>query len=718
MNFRICLRLFFKISFSLMFISLFPINIVLGEEITEKNEEITENKIYKLEEIVITSTSKTKALDTPASVSIITGKELEEMGAKDAIEALKRVPGVLDTSASRPSVSIRGTKSIMAGGPVILIDGVPQKSGIYRYDQLDFIPVSQIERIEVLKSSGITFGPGSTRGVINIITKKGEKDKGAQGNISLSYGSWNTHNETGSILGKNKKTDYLLNFSNSESDGYEDEKSKKMSGMLKAGYNFSEDTRLGFRFSSTFYQTETARGMKKYKDQIENDRREKHFMESGKLVWHDEKEKKTLTTGLNFTHKNEKYFINSDLSYSSFDNIFHWDWDKYYSKDSSSSKTRLERADIEEEEQSLYNFNMSGGYHFDFSKVSYTPTIGIRYETTDFQTRTTFPYDVDDDRADSRHAKNVDIEEIGYGIFWDNDFTFIEKIGLKLGIRYDTTDIVYSDQTDDEFDRNEKMLSWSLAPSYHFNKKSNIYLLVEKGYWLPTPYYYYSAYSKRDEIIEPESTVTYELGYKHRFADFFNMALSVFKAICDDKIAVRYDDVGDSEGMDNVGTSETSGIELEVDGEINKYVGYRFAGSYLEAKWTDGDVKAYDDNNDYGVNDLDGKYIKDIPNYTFTVGVDTFPVKNSKISLDILTVGPYYVDYLNKFKHSSHTTVNIMASYKLDEWKFWIQGKNIFDEEVNHEYNSAGKEDANGNSISNYFVQDGLYLESGVTLKF
>jgi iron complex outermembrane receptor protein len=122
-----------------------------------------EKIIHKLDEIVVTSTRKAKAVDTPASLSIITGEELEEMGAKNIVEALGKIPGVVDSSTKGRSVVVRGNKSAMSGGPVILIDGVPQKMGDYRYSQFDFISISQIDRIEVLRSAGITYGPGAAR---------------------------------------------------------------------------------------------------------------------------------------------------------------------------------------------------------------------------------------------------------------------------------------------------------------------------------------------------------------------------------------------------------------------------------------------------------------------------------------------------------------------------------------------------------------------------
>ena len=50
------------------------------------NAQGEEDSTHELEEIVVTATHKTKMIDTPASISIITARELEEMGAKNIIK--------------------------------------------------------------------------------------------------------------------------------------------------------------------------------------------------------------------------------------------------------------------------------------------------------------------------------------------------------------------------------------------------------------------------------------------------------------------------------------------------------------------------------------------------------------------------------------------------------------------------------------------------------
>ena len=51
--------------------------------------------VHTLDEILVTATHETRVIDTPSSISIITGDELVEMGAKDITEALSKIPGLI-----------------------------------------------------------------------------------------------------------------------------------------------------------------------------------------------------------------------------------------------------------------------------------------------------------------------------------------------------------------------------------------------------------------------------------------------------------------------------------------------------------------------------------------------------------------------------------------------------------------------------------------------
>ena len=132
---------------------------------------------YSLGEVVVTATrTKKKDIDVPAATTVITAKEIKDSGAANASDVLSKVDGFVYKSfgpngaamgAMTNEVNVRGLK----GGALVLMNGNPIAwRGKYNLDQ---IPASQIERIEIVKGGGsVLYGSEAVAGVINIITKK------------------------------------------------------------------------------------------------------------------------------------------------------------------------------------------------------------------------------------------------------------------------------------------------------------------------------------------------------------------------------------------------------------------------------------------------------------------------------------------------------------------------------------------------------------------
>lgn len=674
-----------------------------------------EEKTHKLEEIVVTSTSKEKMLYTPTSISIITADEMEAMGAKNVVEALRRLPGVDDTSSRNAAISIRGTKSSMTGGPVILIDGVPQKVGDYRYDELSFIPVSQVERIEVLRSAGSAYGPGAARGVINVITKKSGKEP-FSGDVSGSYGSWKTTNVHGEVSGNLNQWDFYANATNYSTDGYEEEKQDRFSTLLKFGYNPSDSTRIGARFNYIENDHETADGFSKLDWQLEEYRTDIHFPKSetdSTLIWHNEKEQDIATVALDFSHKSHALYVDSFLSYTGYKEFYTRSKDLY-----------VKPANVYEDDkdQDTWAFALSGGYAMDFGKAGYTPRVGVDYENIDFGNDRTYPYNP----GKNTDKYVFDLEEEQYGLFLDNDFLFAERYALKIGGRLDTVRIDFRDRTPTKVDQDETMFSWQVAPSWHVSDKATLYASAARNYWFPSPRYYAWAAEKggeynRPEDLKPEENLTFEIGYKHLTHKALNINVTGYFVSYKDKFGTFYHPSSTrSLGQKNMGDAEGKGVELEVDGRITSLVGYRLSGAYQEIEWTSGTVRVYDwpSNNPIHA-DLDGNQIYHTPKVKAVVGLDFFPMEALTCSVDVNYTGKKYIDYLNRLEYPEKTTVDARISYRWKDWKFWVLGKNIFDEEIEYVSNQTGRlTGAGGDPKNYYFVQDGAYFEFGVGYHF
>lgn len=149
-----------------------------------------------LDEVVVTaSRSPDKVSDLPVNVSIITAADIANSTARTVQDLLSTLAGVHvfnnTGSADSAMVDLRGFGMTGISNTLILIDGVKQNTNDLLAPNLGVVPLSEIERIEVVRGSGaVAYGGGATGGVVNIITRSGFKAaNGVQ--ATLTAGSYN-----------------------------------------------------------------------------------------------------------------------------------------------------------------------------------------------------------------------------------------------------------------------------------------------------------------------------------------------------------------------------------------------------------------------------------------------------------------------------------------------------------------------------------------------
>ncbi len=106
---------------------------------------------------------------------VIENAELEQQiqGGKELKDALAQlIPGLDVSSQSRTNYGMN-----VRGRPlVVLVDGVRLNSSRTDSRQLDSIDPFNIDHVEVISGATALYGGGSTGGLINIVTKKGQPD--------------------------------------------------------------------------------------------------------------------------------------------------------------------------------------------------------------------------------------------------------------------------------------------------------------------------------------------------------------------------------------------------------------------------------------------------------------------------------------------------------------------------------------------------------------
>lgn len=148
---------------------------------------LEDNKV--LDEVVVVGYGVMKKSDLTGAVASVNSQKLGTMPAANAVEALQgKIAGVEIGAATEPgkapSILIRGNRSINASNsPLYVVDGIPR-------NEIDDIPVVDIESIEVLKDAASTaiYGSRGANGVILVSTKRGQANQPTNVSFSMYAG--------------------------------------------------------------------------------------------------------------------------------------------------------------------------------------------------------------------------------------------------------------------------------------------------------------------------------------------------------------------------------------------------------------------------------------------------------------------------------------------------------------------------------------------------
>lgn len=147
----------------------------------------------ELPTVVVSATrSEQSSITTPASINVISRKEIESSGASNLNEVLRGQAGIqvfdLYGDAGSTVVSLRGFAENANANILVMVDGRRLNYTDTRAPDLSHISLTDIERIEIIEgSAGVLFGDQAVGGVINIVTRKPEEFNAA---IELRMGSF------------------------------------------------------------------------------------------------------------------------------------------------------------------------------------------------------------------------------------------------------------------------------------------------------------------------------------------------------------------------------------------------------------------------------------------------------------------------------------------------------------------------------------------------
>ncbi|MEZ5702611.1 MAG: TonB-dependent receptor plug domain-containing protein [Burkholderiaceae bacterium] len=149
---------------------------------------------------VVTATRVAQPItDVVADVTVVDRAEIERSGASGVVDVLARLPGVSIARnggvGANASVYIRGAETRFTA---VFVDGVRVDSQSTGGATWNLIPVSQIDRIEVVRGpAAAVYGSDALGGVIQIFTRRGEA--GFSPSLEVGVGSQGTRKVAASL---------------------------------------------------------------------------------------------------------------------------------------------------------------------------------------------------------------------------------------------------------------------------------------------------------------------------------------------------------------------------------------------------------------------------------------------------------------------------------------------------------------------------------------
>jgi iron complex outermembrane receptor protein len=186
--------------------------------------------VAELATVVVSATKREiDVSDAPANVTVVSDKDIARRKVTRIGDALNEVPslymrgspnGDQSVGSGMGGLYLRGQSSA-SGRTMVMVDGVPMNSAYSGNVNWSGIDLSDVARVEVVPGAfSSLYGSNAIGGVINVITKRPEKEE-FKANLGYSWG--NAESVSGSLLYKNKLDNgfgFTLSYSKTDNQGY------------------------------------------------------------------------------------------------------------------------------------------------------------------------------------------------------------------------------------------------------------------------------------------------------------------------------------------------------------------------------------------------------------------------------------------------------------------------------------------------------------------
>jgi iron complex outermembrane receptor protein len=659
--------------------------LVMGQiTVAQNNTKKDSTKTEELENVFVTANrSATLRKDTPAAVSKLTTKTINETKATSAYEIINKVPGVLMVNLGNEQhmMSIRQPMTTNAYY-LYLEDGLPiRPMGIFNHNALLEINQFNLQNIEVVKGPvSSLYGSEAVGGTINLISIKPPVNPEFKFGIQADqWGYKRIQAAGGATVGK--VGFHIAGISSLQENGwmaYSDYKKDNLN--IRIDYNINDKTRL---ISNTMWGkynsdmsgsvNEAAFYNRTYKSTTDFTYRKSDALRTRLTLEHDWND--NASSYITVYHRDNK--MGQNPSYG-----IRW---------SPTVKATTATGEVNSNNFKSYgaigqhtqkfdflNTKIVGGALYDYSPVtywSYLLDLKANLNPGTPGKQTVDYYEILAERPDIKLA-NYTADIFNTAGYAQLSFNPIEKLVVTAGARYDNLKVAYNNALD--YSTGTKIYdkpTFKAGINYNPTQFTGVYGNYSQGFAPPGITSIFRAKpgtggtsGKPAEFyynLEPATFDNYEIGgWLALLEGKLNFDYAVYYMEGKNELLnVRLPD--NSTDYRSVGETRHKGVEFGGNYKLSNQLNIRFGGTIAEHTFINFKVS---DNPADALQNLDGKEMPAAPRWSGNSEISYYPnwLPKFRTSLEWQSVGNYYQDQINTVKYAGYDIFNFRAGY---EWK-------------------------------------------------
>lgn len=604
----------------------------------------------------------TSILNTPASVSVVTRKEMEQRSVSTTEEALLYTPGVISdfygSDDRNDYFQIRGFQATTYRDGLTLSSMRGVREDPYAY-----------ERIEILRGANSTlFGPADPGGSVNFVTKQPRFEQFGQGYVT--YGSYD-HAETGIDVGdalNDEKTvagRFTAKMQNSdrEYDHSQDDNRFVMGGLTWAPTDYTSATVI-----LDYLKTDSSPNSGGYPLDKEYDRSDFY----GEPSYNFHNVERTSLSG-NITHDFDNGFVlRSNLRYSELSDDFGY---AYLSDSPTRVGTTIPRYVFgTDSDADQLNGNLMLQYDAQFEHIDSSTLVGVEY--LDSTTKQSSVYGlapsidianpiftgVPGDISPYTRKKN---DATTKAVFLQQNLSFYDRVIATAGVRNDSMDLSSKEYIGGASSENDSFseTSYRGALTYIVNDEVSTYVSMVESVSPP------------QVGVTPQTGRQYEVGVKYSPMGMDALFSAAIYDLTQENVTIAVVLPSGIIEQQTVGESRVRGLDLEAKAQVTQDISVIGAYSYMESEVLRGSL--------YDGSSLKGKAFTTAPKHSASLwSYYSIPDTDVSVGLGARYVGAYYMDAANTKKSDGTTLFDAALNYKIAKGTdLALNVSNLFDEQ-------------------------------------